>query len=83
MKNILGYRNFLTKQEVRKIIRSSVNYENEDTNSAKLLCFFKTSMQRTWLVATQKRVYIILDDIRNIIPADIFPSLLSVFHRQK
>ena len=64
MKNILGYRDYLSQRKVRETIKTSVNYQSENIESAELLCFFETSKQRTWLVATDKRLYIILDDIR-------------------
>lgn len=64
MKNILGYRDYTSQSNIRAAITKSVNYENENINSAELLCFFETSKQRTWLVATNKRVYLILDDVR-------------------
>ena len=40
------------------------NYRNEPLETAKYLVFFETSKQRTYLVATETMVYIILDDTR-------------------
>ncbi len=64
MKNILGHRDYSSQRKIRETIQNSVNYQNENIESAELLCFFETSKQRTWLVATDKRLYIILDDVR-------------------
>ncbi len=55
---------FRSESEIKKCIRSSKNYENEDTSSAKSFLFFSTSKQRTYLVATMERLYCILDDSR-------------------
>ena len=64
MKNLLGHRDYYTQRNIRDTIKTSVNYSGEDVDLAELFYFFETSKQKTWLVATEKRVYIILDDIR-------------------
>lgn len=64
MKNILGYRDYSSQRKIRETIKSSVNYRGENIESSELVCLFETSKQRTWFVATEKRVYLILDDIR-------------------
>lgn len=64
MKNILGHRDFASHSLLRRCITKSVNYQDENVSNSELLCFFGTSKQRTWLVITEKRLYIILDDIR-------------------
>jgi hypothetical protein len=51
------------------IIRFIVNSKNfdpktEDPDKAEALLLFSTSNQHTWLVATQERLYCILDDLR-------------------
>ena len=55
---------FHTADGIRGYIKNSKNYEDEDTASSQVLLFFKTSKQRTYLVATNKRLYCILDDAR-------------------
>lgn len=64
MKNILGYRDYSTQRKIRETIKTSINYEGENIESAELLCLFDTSKQRTWMIATQKRIYLVLDDVR-------------------
>lgn len=64
MKNILGYRDYSAQKKIKETIKTSVNYGGENADLAELFCFFETSKQRTWFVATNKRVYLILDDIR-------------------
>lgn len=64
MKNILGYRDYLSHRKIRETIKTSVNYRNEDIESSESICIFETSKQRTWLVLTERRLYLILDDIR-------------------
>ena len=59
---------FRTEDNISLSIENSKNYEGEDTNSANLLLFFTTSKQKTYLVATEKRLYCILDDIRKKTP---------------
>lgn len=61
---VLGYRDFLNDGEIRAFI---VNYENlhtlEDISTFKLLNFFETSTQRSWLVRTKEKMYCVLDDV--------------------
>lgn len=64
-----GDRDFLSPKEIEKIIVKSKNFSgsNELENTDSLL-IFETSKQRTWLVASPKRLYCILDDIREVEP---------------
>lgn len=55
---------FRSETEIKEHIKNSKNYNNELPGSANLLMFFQTSKQRTYLVATTKRLYCILDDAR-------------------
>ena len=64
MKNILGYRDYFAQKKIKDTIKTSVNYAGENPDAAELFYFFETSKQRTWFVATNKRVFLILDDIR-------------------
>lgn len=67
----LGYRdNFLTKEEIVKYISKSLNYKSniEGIDNANAILIFDTSKQKTWLVATNERLYCILDDIRESEP---------------
>ena len=61
----LGERDFFSKEEIEGFINKSKNFsliENDSNRNALLI--FDTSKQRTWLVASQARLYCILDDIR-------------------
>lgn len=64
MRNILGYRDFSTQKQIRETIKSSVNYRGEDVDLAELFFFFETRKQRVWFVATDRRIYLIIDDVR-------------------
>jgi len=55
---------FHSEDEIKSSIESSKNYRGEKPKETQILLIFKTSKQRTWLVATNKRLYCILDDIR-------------------
>lgn len=59
-----GGRPFADVNEIRERVKESRDYEGEDPASANTLLLFKTSKQQTWLVATDKRLYCILDDVR-------------------
>lgn len=55
---------FRSEGDVKQSIKRSKNYKGEDPSEAHLLNIFGTSKQRTYLVATPKRLYCILDDTR-------------------
>ena len=59
-------RGFLSASEIKQEIRKSQNFERDGTDpvNASALLIFSTSKQQTWLVATPKRLYCILDDVR-------------------
>jgi hypothetical protein len=59
---------FRSAEEIKDSIKLSKNYEQENPSKAKLLTFFSTSNQKTYLVYTDKRVYCVLDDVRNTEP---------------
>jgi len=63
---IAGRPDFASKSEVIDFARKSKNFDpaDEDLQHADALLIFSTSKQHTWLVATDKRLYCILDDIR-------------------
>lgn len=59
-------RPLLSEDEIKASIATSVNYklDGSDPDSASALRIFATRRQNTWLVATPKRLYCILDDVR-------------------
>ena len=59
-----GGRRFAEQDEICERIKYSRNYEGEDPHTAKTLLLFDTTKQHTWLAATKKRMYCILDDVR-------------------
>ena len=63
-----GGREFVEGELISEHVKTSRNYADEDVESAKTLLLFETSRQRTWLVATDKRLYCILDDARKDLP---------------
>lgn len=65
LSSFLGYRDFLTDQEIKKYIMNSKNHssdENDDEIQSMLI--FKTSKQKTWILTSSIRLYCLLDDIR-------------------
>ncbi len=66
LESVLGRREFKTSSEIAHHITTSKNFRPEEENptDAHTLLFFETSKQHTWLVATPKRLYCILDDVR-------------------
>lgn len=60
---LLRRRGFLTEREIKARIKSSKNYDGTDPDAARALLVFRTSKQQTWLVATSKRLYCVLDDL--------------------
>jgi len=55
---------FRSEREIRGFIIQSKGYQDEDPDRANVLLIFSTSKQRTYLVATELRLYCILDDNR-------------------
>ena len=61
--DMFDYRSeFHSESEVKNCIKKSKKYEGEDPKEAKLLNFFITSRQITYLVLTDKAIYCILDN---------------------
>jgi hypothetical protein len=62
---LLGRDEFKTADEIIEIVRNSPYFDpqREDTAHAEALLIFQTSKQQTWLVATQARLYCVLDDL--------------------
>lgn len=58
-------RDFLTPDEIKLAIRESKNYRHDlsEPSQSKVLLFFDTRLQRTWLTKTLSRLYCILDDL--------------------
>lgn len=55
---------FRSDKEIRGSIRMSKNYEGEFADKAQVLMIFSTSKQRTYLIASNERLYCVLDDVR-------------------
>ena len=70
VQSLLGYRSFASEPEVRKSIEHSMYYDasTESPEDAGSLLIFDTSRQHTWLVTTGKRLYFVLDDVRQPAP---------------
>lgn len=63
LSNLFDYSSdFYSDLEIKNIIKKSNKYENENIDDAKLLNFFVTSKQRTYLVITEKNIYCVLDN---------------------
>lgn len=63
---LAGRPDFASQTEIINFARNSKNFDaaTEDLEHADALLIFSTSKQHTWLVASDKRLYCILDDIR-------------------
>ena len=57
----IGPDGFYSSEGIRKIVIASNLLENDDTVKQELL-IFQTPKQRTWLVATKKYLFVLLDD---------------------
>jgi hypothetical protein len=60
----LGPDGFLTTDSLRAIVSSSELLRSGESVTGELL-MFQTPKQRTWLLATQRQVFVLLDDERN------------------
>lgn len=70
VERLLGYRSFSSEPEIRRSVEQSKHYDSskESQEDASSLLIFDTSRQHTWLVATDERLYFILDDVRQPAP---------------
>src|SRR5438270_12682810 len=61
----LGKSEFKTAEEIIAAVRNYKDFDTEVENitTAEALLIFQTSTQQTWLVATNARLYCVLDDI--------------------
>jgi len=64
-KFLLGRDGLKSEAEILEIIRQSEDFDPqvEDIDNAEALLIFQTSEQQTWLVATNRRLYCVLDDL--------------------
>ena len=64
---LLGPGNFRTQDEIKEIVRTDPRFDHsaELFQDLGALLIFKTSTQQTWLVASNMRLYCVLDDIKN------------------
>lgn len=59
-----GGRAFASESEIRNRIHADRRFSDDNLRNARSLKIFDTSRQRTWLVASSKRLYCVLDDVR-------------------
>jgi hypothetical protein len=64
----LGFRAFASPAEITKLV-SKYRKPGEDYDGARTLLIFSTSKQQTWLVATNRELYLVLDDRRKETPS--------------
>ena len=69
-KFLLGRRNLFSEEEIIAWVKNSKRYDpaKENLEEANTLLIFQTGIQQTWLVATNARLYNILDDVRKDTP---------------
>ncbi len=61
---LLGFRDFLKQEQIKEFISSKFFlYQDESIINAEVLLFFETTRQKTWLIATDRRLFCVLDDI--------------------
>jgi hypothetical protein len=58
------FREFLNPEQIKDSITKSKAYEDEGVQDTRALLIFSTQTQQTWLVASTRRLYCILDDRR-------------------
>ena len=65
-RSLLGYRSPADEPTIRRLIRKSTKYkkEKEPVDKCQTLLIFQTSKQHTWLIASSRRLYCVLDDFR-------------------
>lgn len=64
-KFLLGIGDFKSEDQIRQLIKQAEEYDpqRENVDNAEALLIFQTSRQQTWLVATNRRLYCVLDDL--------------------
>lgn len=63
---ILGYRDFSKLEDIKNYIASNYSLEpGENILTAEGIIIFQTSRQKTWLIASEKKLFCVLDDIEN------------------
>jgi len=62
-KILLGRGDFKSRQEIIEVARNSGGSAGDDFSDAEALLIFQTSSQQTWLVATHRTLYCVLDDL--------------------
>ncbi|HLG54134.1 MAG TPA: hypothetical protein VI485_02310 [Vicinamibacterales bacterium] len=62
---LLGRGDFKSVDQIIDLVRSHARFEpaREEKSSAEALLIFQTSKQQTWLVATPRGLYCVLDDL--------------------
>lgn len=61
---ILGFRDFSKLEEIKQFISSNYTLDtDEDIINSQELMIFETSRQKTWLIATNKKLFCVLDDV--------------------
>jgi hypothetical protein len=58
------FREFFGPSDIVEFITTSESYQNEGTEGVKVLRLFETTSQQTWLIATSRNLYCIVDDRR-------------------
>ena len=88
---ILGLRDFANEQEIKQWIRHSKNWNKpskfvsseEISSGKKSLLLFDSEKRHSWLVATNKRLYKILDDRREKSPKIYWSVELEQLRKRK
>jgi hypothetical protein len=79
LSDFLGFRSFATEQEIKDCVaRSAPTLRGaENYKHARALLIFSTSKQQTWLIRTNERLYLVLDDRRKDDPKMQWSVLLA------
>jgi hypothetical protein len=66
LSDLLGFRSFATEQEIKDCVARSASTlkGGENYEQVRALLIFSTSKQHTWLIRTNARLYLVLDDRR-------------------
>lgn len=73
----LGPDGFLTLQSLREVVAHFALLEKDEPVKGELL-IFQTPRQRTWLIATAKRTFIVLDDEKTRLKRNLVQTFFAV-----
>lgn len=80
-KILLGRGDFKSRDEIVDVLKNSSEGAGDDFANAETLLIFQTSSQQTWLVATNRALYCVLDDLNKDSTAVQWATSSAELHR--